>query len=102
MELTPEQLSEVNELAKLAFTEEQIALILDVDPNEFTLIANDKSSDLYKAFYGGLLESEVIFRRKVVNLANLGSAPAQKLLKQIMDETNLKRLMDELTREERG
>jgi hypothetical protein len=75
--LSEEQLKEVEDLASLFFTEEEI--------EEISGIAKD-TPGWRKAFRTGSLKSEAELRRSVIQLAKDGSSPAQTLAWKMMEQ----------------
>jgi hypothetical protein len=72
-------LNDITELAKLFFTPKQIAIILELDPDEFATRCNIEGTPEYSAFYRGQLISEKDLREKILLLASQGSSPAQSM-----------------------
>jgi len=68
MQWTKEQLKEVEDLAGLFFTEEEIQTIV---------IAPGADDSFEKAVHRGRLKSEATVRKSIFDLARAGSGPAQ-------------------------
>lgn len=83
MNLTEEQLSEVEEMAGLFFSIDNIADNLELDEAELETIKLDfelKRGDFYKAYRKGWLTNEVKLRKSIEKAADNGSNPAQQMM----------------------
>ncbi len=83
MNLTGEQLSEVEEMAGLFFSVEDIADNLELDEFSLEEIQSDmqlKRGDFYKAYRRGWLCSQVKLRKQIEKAAENGSNPAQQMM----------------------
>ena len=79
MLFSEEQLNEITEMAALYFGPEQIAINIEVDPDDFTDLITNKIGTGYKAYCTGRLSSEIELRTAIKNAAMNGSTPAQTL-----------------------
>lgn len=88
MELTPEQLKEVEDYAGCLFTPGEIAIIMgfDVESCQGLLIENKEFKNAYQR---GKLISEAAIRKSIIELAQKGSGPAQVLAMQLFDKLRL-------------
>ena len=77
-----EQLTEVERLAGLMFTTAEVSLITGLDP----LTAGD---EFERAMLRGRLKEEAQVRSSIFELAKAGSAPAQTLAKQLIDQARV-------------
>lgn len=89
MNLTDEQLTELQRFAGLFFNVEQIAIVLQVDAIELAEELANTQSEAHKAFWKGRLMEEARQREVVFNLSAGGSAPAQNLAMQLMERAKL-------------
>lgn len=83
MNLTEEQLSEVEEMAGLFFSIDNIADNLELDETELETLKLDfelKRGDFYKAYRRGWLTNEVKLRKSIEKAAENGSNPAQQMM----------------------
>ena len=83
MNLSEEQLSEIEEMAGLFFRVEDIADNLELSMEELEDLLLDiqlKQGDFYKAYRRGWLTSEVKLRKAIEKAAENGSNPAQQML----------------------
>ena len=90
MHLSKDQLDQVRELAKVFFSPKDIAIFLQVDPGEFSESCRDEQDPIYKAYYGGRLESEFEVRKSVLQLAISGSSPAQTMMLELLKNSTMK------------
>jgi hypothetical protein len=91
MELTIEELAEVEEFAGLFYDLRSVAIILDKDIAGFRS-EYLKEGALYRAYQRGVLKTESEVRRSIINLAKAGSSPAQNLAKGYIDDLKLQDL----------
>jgi len=94
MNLTADQIKEVEELAELFFTPSEIALIIEVDPADFCkeFLYPGK---ILTAYNKGRLLAEAKIRKSIKELAENGSAPAQQLLLKIRQESEQRKIIEE-------
>lgn len=89
MNLTPEQQTEIEELASLFFTDEEIVVIMQLPDDTLQRLNVD---DFYLPFKRGRLKKEAELRKSIFNLAVNGSSPAQILATQIIKDSELKNI----------
>lgn len=95
MILTDEQLKELQELAELpGITSQEIAVILQVNVDEFDVELLNVESVIHKAYNTGKLKSKATFSKKVMQLSNQGSGPAQTLVAKLMRDAEIKNMRD--------
>jgi hypothetical protein len=83
MNLNAEQLNEVEEMAGLFFSIEDIADNLELDDAELEELQTDmqmKRGNFYKAYRRGWLCSQVKLRKQIEKAAENGSNPAQQMM----------------------
>ena len=83
MNLSEDQLNEVEEMAGLFFSVEDIADNLELDDQELEALQLNvqfKTGDFYKAYRKGWLISEVKLRKSIEKAAENGSNPAQQMM----------------------
>lgn len=76
MRLTPAELDDVETWATLLFSMDKVAMLLQVDSNEFKSAANNPETEIYKRYHRGFTLSEVDIRKRQIELAKSGSAAA--------------------------
>ncbi len=83
MELTKEQLIEIEEMAAAFMPPDEIAILVHIDPasrDRFCEICRShKTSELYNAYQRGKLKTKFELRKTVVKLAKAGSPAAEPL-----------------------
>ena len=75
--MTDDQLTELEDMAKIMLSKKEIAVILDIDPDEFIDQLEDKMSPEWKRFQSGRMKSVAQIRKAIFDLAAAGSSPAQ-------------------------
>lgn len=68
-------------MASLFFSPEEIAVNIEVDPDEFTLMLKTKEGEAYKRYMTGRLNTEIELRKAVQQAALHGSSPAQQMMR---------------------
>ncbi len=91
--LSKEILAEIKRLAGLFFTPREVAIALELDEEKFVIDCELKTSEAYKAFYGGRLQGMLDARGIIIKMAKSGSTPAQTLLMDIIVDSKIK-MMD--------
>ena len=72
-------LNEITEFAKLQFEPKDIAIILDLNVQEFeSLCLGKDNSDEKTAYQKGLLLADAELRKSIYTMSKQGSSPAQK------------------------
>jgi hypothetical protein len=94
MNLTPDKINEISVLAELFFTPAEIALIIEVSPEEFCqqFLHPGKITTAYNK---GRLLGESKIRKSIKELAENGSAPAQQLLLKIRQDSEHRKIIEE-------
>jgi len=88
MNLTAEQYKEIETMASLFFSAEQIAINIEVDPDEFTELIETHQGDAYKAYFSGRITTETQLRQSILQSAINGSSPAQQLMIEFQKRSN--------------
>lgn len=86
MNLTEEQLAEIEELGRLFFGINEVAIVLDVDRDAFMAEVKVPMSAAYLHYYRGVLTSEKLIRKSVISLAEQGSPAAQEMANKLLDK----------------
>lgn len=90
--MSQEQLTEIENLAALFFTPNEIATIIGISSqqeiDEFILL-NESAKN---AINTGRLKSEAEIRKSIFELAKQGSAPAQLLATKFIDQYHLRKI----------
>ena len=80
MKYSQEQLQKIKELASQLMRPDHIALLIEVDPEEFKRNIKHKSSEAYKAYETGKAETILELRKQELQLAKLGSPLAVEMV----------------------
>lgn len=83
-----EEIAEIEKMAGLCFTPEQIAIVLEIDPEQFRALYNDKSSEVYLHYQRGALMHESEVRNSIYQLAKGGSSTAQQQYISLLKDRN--------------
>lgn len=83
MNLTPEQLAQIEESAKLGFSPSEIAVIIQVNRDDFELSISDNSHPAFVALMRGSLLAQQLIRQSIYDNARTGSVPSQATMLQL-------------------
>lgn len=93
MELTNEQLLQLQEYAAALMSINEIAILLDIPPDVRTqfkvMCTKDEDSPLYDAFHKGRLTTKLELRQNIIKLAKAGSPAAEPLAIRFINEQML-------------
>ena len=78
--MTVEKIEKIRELAGLFFTYEEIAILIEANPDEFIAEVKNNNTDIYKAYISGKMEGEYKIRKKTYERAIKGSPAAEEIL----------------------
>ena len=73
MQLSPEQLKQIEAYASIFMPVGDIAVILDTDPLELRAALKDRSPEVYRAYTRGKLASKAKLMAQEMQLAQVGS-----------------------------
>lgn len=90
MELNKEQLEQIQSLSKLLFSTKTIAIVLGVDIQAFMKECRKETSEAFRAYMKGRLETEILLREKIIDYSIKGSVPAQTMAMQFLEESAAK------------
>lgn len=90
MKFNPEEIESIREMAGLFFSPGEIAVNLEVDPDDFKSLIKSKTGDEYTAFISGYLTGDIRLRSGIMKAAAHGSHPAQQLILKIKEESEIK------------
>lgn len=78
--MTDETLQRVSEMAAALMQPDEIAVLLDIDPESAVHLVKNKPNDSFtKAFRKGRLLTKLELRKKIIQLAKAGSPQAELL-----------------------
>ncbi len=85
MEISPEQLEQITEMAASLMQPDEIAILIDLDPEDLKHQVNhNPSGNISKAFLKGRLQTKLDLRKKIIQLAKAGSPQAEVLADKYM------------------
>ena len=79
MNLSDEQLKDIEELAGLFLTADEIAILIDLDIDLFIAEISNKKSRAFAAYFLGKTRSKKKIRENVIKMARNGSPQAEEL-----------------------
>jgi len=91
MLLNEEQISEIEHMAELFFSPEEIALNIEIDPDLLADEIYSGEGDAFQAYTRGWMRGEIPLRKSIAQAASNGSNPAQQMLLNIKHRTEIKR-----------
>lgn len=94
MELTIDELTRIKELAGNFLNIEEIALIIEKDPDEFFKEVMKRKTKAWYAYRSGIAESKNQIREREVKMAQHGSPQAVVLVDKYISEQNIFELDD--------
>lgn len=86
MELTNEQLKEIEELSSLFCSIDEIALLISVREGDLRREIRNKNSDAARYYFRGKLTTQVRLRRQTKLFAEKGSPQAEQTMKQLYEK----------------
>jgi hypothetical protein len=86
MILNQKQLDLIEEYSGLFLNMEEISILLDVEYDSFRRTANNKKTDIYRAYMRGRTNAKLEIRRNVIDLAKAGSPQAEVLADKYITE----------------
>lgn len=95
MDLSDEQLLEIEEYGKLFFSLKEVAILVELEYAALNEMMQDENSVVFKAYHKGRLTSEVDVRKSIIEMAQSGSTEAQKLALKLQLGMKLKMISDE-------
>ena len=90
MKLNPEEIQVIKDMAGFFYTPAEIAINLQVDPDDFKAELKKKESELFEAYKTGLLTGDLRLRSGIMKAAEHGSHPAQQLMWKIKEDSEIK------------
>ncbi len=89
MNLTDEQLAEVEELAGLFLEPAEIAVLLNINIRDFFCDLELQNTPVFRSYLRGKATSKKAIHENVVKLAKHGSPQAEDLVKHFIDKQQL-------------
>ncbi len=88
MNLTDEQLKSIEELAGLFLGPEEIAILMDIDGEEFQELVSLKKGAAWMAYFRGKTVSKRDIHLNVIKMAKHGSPKAEELAREMIVQQN--------------
>jgi hypothetical protein len=85
MQLTKEQLEALEKMGASFLSIKECAIALEVDEVNFCKIMNDRTSEIFKTYWKGVLNAKVKHVKNVADLSDRGSSPAQQMIQKMID-----------------
>jgi len=89
MNLTEEQIKSITDMAELFYSPEEIAINIEVDPDELRILIQAKEGSVYDAYMQGWLTGDIALRRSIARAAENGSNPAQQMMRDYQKQNTL-------------
>lgn len=80
MNLSEEQIEEIEEMAGLFYSLEDIADNIEIDLDELEKSITLKEGEIYKAYRRGWISGDMTLRKSIAKAAENGSNPAQQMM----------------------
>ncbi len=80
MNLSEEQLSEVEQMGELFYSIDDIADNIGVDAEELAAVMELRAGKVWEAYRRGWLKGDLALRRSIAKAAENGSNPAQQMM----------------------
>ena len=93
MNLSDEELQQIEDFASIALPLADIAVILQVNPEELRAAYSEQSNAVRDRYCAGLLRLKAELHKSIKESAIQGSNPAQQLMQKFLDE--IKNTLDE-------
>ncbi len=88
MNLNEIQLKDIEELAGLFLCPEEIAILVDIDADQFLEAVSRKRGPAYMAYFRGKTLSKKEIHANVIKMAKHGSPQAEELAREMIQEQN--------------
>jgi hypothetical protein len=89
MNLSEQQLNQIQELAALLLVPEEIAALTGIDSRLFMREIESKTGPVYQAYFAGKTETKKAIHENVIKMAKRGSPQAEELAKDFMQKQHL-------------
>ena len=80
---------EAERLAGLTFTDEEIAIVLEREPDDLSAEVDERKTPLARAIVRGRLLIKAEVNNSIIKLAIRGSSPAQQMAKEMLKRIEL-------------
>lgn len=89
-QFTKEEKALIEQMAELFYSPGEIAINLEVDADEFSILIKAGGNEVHTAFYQGWFKGDMALRLSISKSSANGSSPAQTMLKQLQDKAKSK------------
>lgn len=89
MNLSEKELEMVSNMAGLFYSYKDIAIMIEVSPDEFEAEMKTESGSVYNAYMTGYLLADIELRKSITQSAINGSSPAQTMLREIQRQSKI-------------
>jgi hypothetical protein len=89
MNLSEEQIKDIEQMAELFYSPEEIAINIEVDADEFKAQILAKSGAPFTAYMSGFFRGDMQLRKGIAQAAANGSNPAQQMLREIQKQNKI-------------
>ena len=86
MEYTPDELQTIEDMAALFYSYKEIAIVLEVNVEEFKALMRLEEGNAYSRYQKGWITSDMSIRKSLLESAVNGSSPAQMMLMELNKE----------------
>jgi hypothetical protein len=88
--MEPSTLTEIEQLASLNYTPEEVSVIIGIDKTTIETAIQDPSSEIYRSYWKGFYTTDIKLRQSIIKLAVSGSSPAQNLALKMQENQIMK------------
>lgn len=89
MNLTEEQFDTIEQMAELFYSPEEIAINLEVEPDDLRIQIQAKVGKLHATYMRGWLKGDISLRKGIAQAAANGSNPAQQMMLNIQQQNKI-------------
>lgn len=93
MQLNKETLEKVERMGAAAFTAKEMAVVLELPPDDVKAWLNDENHALSRAYNKGLLMRQLEVRERIFKDAKNGSSPAQAMAVKLLEGAAIHKLL---------
>ena len=86
MNYTSDELQTIEDMAALFYSYKEIAIVLEVDVEEFKALMRLEEGNAYSRYQKGWITSDMSIRKSLLESAVNGSSPAQMMLMELNKE----------------
>jgi hypothetical protein len=87
MNLSEEQLESIREMGSLFYSPREVAINIEVDPDDFETLIKSEQGEAFSAYMAGWFESDIKVRRSTLQSAINGSTPSLQIIENYKKRT---------------